>query len=522
MKERQSSTQFSTLYGQLLQEFANQVEERGASYGKANQNVREELVRCLWFGGHFAPERLATDDGRRLEVVSPGWWNVEGGPDFIRAELLLESAGRVVGDVEVHTTASSWYAHGHDRQPEYDDVVLHVVMWNDAEGKQVLRHSGEPVPQLTLSRFVEEEIGELVEIVDLDGPSAQPPTAPGLVRYCGQCVAEGTLSLEWLGQLLDIAGDYRLLGKAERLHRLQEKLPLEQILYESVAEALGYKNNRMPFLQLADLLPVKTLREVVPADAPVADRQEVLEAAFYGAAGFLEEEGRRQADSETAAYRERVKARWEALPDAVRGTQMSPAHWSFAGTRPVNYPTRRIAALACLYARHLPGGLFGHLVRTLRTTQPQGRKRLDTALRDALTGAFKELRHPYWSYRCTFGGARLSRPLSLVGDERALSILVDVIIPLMLANATAGEDTTLTARLHQLWSGLPSRAPNTVVRRMRQTIFGEGSGGRDVLTSARRQQGLHQLYNDFCNTPGGCPSCVLYLARRAGKKLTEV
>ncbi len=521
MKQQESATQFSDLYGRLLQQFAAQVEERGASYGRANQNVREELVRCLWFGSHFRPEQLATDDGRRLEVISPGWWNVEGGPDFIRAELLLEGSGRLVGDVEVHTNASAWYAHGHDRQPEYDDVVLHVVMWNDSEGRQILRHCGEPVPQLTLSRFVEEEIGELVEIVDLEGGPPEPSGTSVPVRYCGQSVAEGRLSLEWLGRLLDIAGDWRLLDKAERLHRLQQKLPLEQILYESVAEALGYKNNRMPFLQLTDLLPVRTLRETVPADAPPSERQEVLEAALYGAAGFLDEATGPPADGETASYLERLRARWEELPTALRERRMSPAHWSFSGTRPVNYPTRRIAALACLYAQHLPGGLFGHMMRVLRTAHAKEGRRLDTALRDALVGVLTELQHPYWSYRYTFGGTRLSRPYSLIGQERALSILVDVIIPLTVANAEAGEDSALTARLHRLWSGLPGRAPNTVLRRMRQTIFGQSRGGQQVVSSARRQQGLHQLYKDFCNTPGGCPSCILYLAHRAGEELTE-
>ncbi|MHC4481805.1 MAG: DUF2851 family protein, partial [Planctomycetota bacterium] len=99
---------FSSVYSQLLEEFAGQVGERAPSYGRAGRSVREEIVRCVWFGSHFSGEGLATDDGRRLEVLSPGWWNVEGGPDFVRAEFLLEGGGRVVGDVEVHTSASAW------------------------------------------------------------------------------------------------------------------------------------------------------------------------------------------------------------------------------------------------------------------------------------------------------------------------------------------------------------------------------------------------------------------------------
>ena len=135
-------TRLSDLYGRLLEESAGQSAEISPPYVEAGRGVREEVVRCIWFGSHFAPDLLATDEGRRLEVISPGWWNVEGGPDFIRAELLLEGAGRLVGDVEVHTHASLWRAHGHDRQPSYNNVVLHVAMWNDAEGKEVQRHVG--------------------------------------------------------------------------------------------------------------------------------------------------------------------------------------------------------------------------------------------------------------------------------------------------------------------------------------------------------------------------------------------
>ena len=142
----------SDIYGRLLEQFATELGEKQPSYGRAGQSVREEIVRCVWFGSHFPPEGLTTDDGRRIEVLSPGWWNVEGGPDFVRAELLMEGAGRVVGDVEVHTVASSWHGHGHDRQPEYDGVALHVVMWDDCPGREIVRACGRPVPGFTSKR----------------------------------------------------------------------------------------------------------------------------------------------------------------------------------------------------------------------------------------------------------------------------------------------------------------------------------------------------------------------------------
>ncbi len=80
--EARASAPFSDPYGRLLEEFAAQIGEPQAVYGQASRSVREEIVRCVWFGGHYRRQDLATEDGRRLEVLSPGWWNVEGGPDF--------------------------------------------------------------------------------------------------------------------------------------------------------------------------------------------------------------------------------------------------------------------------------------------------------------------------------------------------------------------------------------------------------------------------------------------------------
>jgi hypothetical protein len=522
MAEGGATTGFSDLYGQLLQEFGEVLREAPSRTIEAQQNVREELVRCLWFGSHFDPDLLATDDGRRLEVVSPGWWNVEGGPDFARAELLIEGAGRVVGDVEVHTHASDWRAHGHQGQPTYDGVVLHVVMWNDAEGREILLHSGQSVPQLTLAPFVEEEIGELMDIVDLESPPAGEEHAAVTGRYCGGVMARGEMSPEWLGRFLDCAGDHRVRSKAERVGHLQQKRSLEQVLYECVAEALGYKSNRMPFLQLANILPLSLLREMVPADAAAPEKRTALETAFFGAGGFLDEPEREDADEETRAYVKDLSDRWTGLPPALEAARMSREHWTFGGTRPVNYPVRRIAALSVLYAEHLARGLFSHLLASLAAARAEGRRRLDRACRDALLGVFAGLEHPYWGRRYTFGGKVLARPTTLVGAERAQAIVVDMVLPLLLAHVRQEGDEELLGRLHMVWRCLPRRAPDAVVRRMCQVMFQDRAQVNAVVDSERRQQGLHQLHRDFCSVEDGCAQCLLHRVHKAGRKLEMV
>jgi len=513
---------FSDLYSRLLQEFAAQIGESRATYGQPSRSVREEIVRCIWFGGHFPSDELSTDDGRRLEVVSPGWWNVEGGPDFVRAEFLLEGSGRVIGDVEVHTVASAWQAHGHHRQPEYNDVALHVVLWNDRQ-EPIRTSEGRPVPQLTLSRVIAEDLEELVEIIDTEGESAPARWPAPQGKYCGRAWRAGDIEPEWFGRLLDAAGDHRVLTRAAGFADLYQNHPREQILYERIAEALGYKNNRMPFMQLAGLLPLGALAGLVPESLSVPEKARLVGAALLVVGGFMEGcDEMEKPDERTRAYCNDMRRAWRELAAPPPAATLSPSHWHLSGTRPVNYPVRRVAGLAQLCARHLHEGLFAHFLRIANTARPGRGGRLDTAIRNALLEEFLSLADPYWSHHYTLGGKPLARPRALVGRERAMAILIDVLLPMLLAHAREEGSAELAGRLHALWRGLPRRPDNAITRRMECTIFGSPQAARKVVNSTRRQQGLHQLYRDCCRTESGCERCVAYLARRAGKSLAGV
>ncbi|MFO8007051.1 MAG: hypothetical protein R6V05_04865, partial [Candidatus Brocadiia bacterium] len=96
------------------------------------------------------------------------------------------------------------------------------------------------------------------------------------------------------------------------------------------------------------------------------------------------------------------------------------------------------------------------------------------------------------------------------------------LLPMLLAHAEKQDDVTLARRLRAVWQGLPRRPDNTVTRRMEQVIFQNADQARSIICSARRQQGLHQLYRDCCRTERGCERCVVYLAHRAGENLVGV
>jgi len=159
--------QFSRLYARLTGG-AGSVAEPARREHADQAEVREKIVRCLWFDQFLDSANLSTEDGRRLAVFSPGYWNEGAGPDFRNAEFAFGDEPRVRGDVEIHVAASDWNRHGHAGDPMYDRVQLHVVLHNDL-GEATVAQRGRRIPQLALASRLSSDLGEILGSLDPDG-----------------------------------------------------------------------------------------------------------------------------------------------------------------------------------------------------------------------------------------------------------------------------------------------------------------------------------------------------------------
>ena len=93
--------------------------------------VTERHVQAIWYDGTLRPSSLHTTQGEPVEVLDPGEWNREAGPDFRHAAIKV--GDRLMnGDVEIHLRPSDWRAHGHAQNPAYADVIAHVTWFGDA------------------------------------------------------------------------------------------------------------------------------------------------------------------------------------------------------------------------------------------------------------------------------------------------------------------------------------------------------------------------------------------------------
>ena len=89
----------------------------------------EQLLQAIWQHQRLNRNSLRTTDSRPLRVLHPGFLNHEAGPDFQCSLIQLENNGHCTGDIEVDPRATDWRAHGHDTNPAFSGVILHVI-WN--------------------------------------------------------------------------------------------------------------------------------------------------------------------------------------------------------------------------------------------------------------------------------------------------------------------------------------------------------------------------------------------------------
>lgn len=98
--------------------------------GTGMDQVTESLLVRVWHSQILRDKELITAGGESFRVIYPGRTNSESGPDFHHA-IIATGEGELRGDVELHVRSSGWQAHGHHRDPRYNGLILHVVMWHN-------------------------------------------------------------------------------------------------------------------------------------------------------------------------------------------------------------------------------------------------------------------------------------------------------------------------------------------------------------------------------------------------------
>ena len=422
------------------------------------------------------------------------------GPDFRQASLAIGDAPRQRGDVELHRFASGWTAHRHHLDPRYDDVILHVFLWNDRKDETVAAaRMGSPSPRWPWRTSC---------------PARCWPTAP---TWCWKttrgatcrrrdaatrrCAASGRTRC---ALLLDRAGDVRLRQRMWRWTVRYSEAGAPQAAYEAVMRALGSTGHRQHFQELARLVPWPEARDCL-AGAAAAERRVAAEGLLLGLAGLLPSgDPDTGFDDDTRRYVEHLYAHWDAFPAAVRRRAWHGVNWRQPNVRPANSPERRLAGMACLLAGLHGAGFVDAGVRLIREAAADGKPR-DRCR--ALAALFACGGPSYWSRRTRFG-SRPVRPQHLIGAGRALTVVVDALLPLLSLDAQRRGDAALRDAVLSCYQAAPRLPDNHALRYMARRLLGDDAALLPLVQGARQQQGLLQVLTDHCgNDEGDCRGC---------------
>ncbi len=289
----------------------------------------ERLLQAVWRHQRLRRDQLKTSDGKAIRVLHPGFASAEGGPDFRGAVIQIGGEPPRSGDVEIDLRSHGWRAHGHDRNPNFKNVILHVV-WETgtpATGTAQI----EPPPALVIKNSLDAPLGELSQWLESESATAFPENLRG---KCSAPLRE--LGEPQLAELLRQAARVRLEAKAAQFSARARHAGWEQSLWEGLFRALGYKHNAWPMQNLAE---TKSLW------ARGASSAFEFQARLLGVSGLLPDElTRAQKSSDT--YLRRVWDCWWRERDEFADCTLPRAVWKFHGLRPANHPQRRLALAA--------------------------------------------------------------------------------------------------------------------------------------------------------------------------------
>lgn len=455
----------------------------------ANQkNINEDFVQNIWNDQRFFDIDLRATDGRSISILKAGIWNSDEGPDFVRAEVIIDGQLQV-GDIEIHINSSDWYAHKHHLNPRYNRVVLHVVYFNDDINLRTRLQDGQRIPTLELLNRLNTPIGDL-----FDETEASKTTTVDFCRVAGKSLRIGPVK-----SIFADLGQERLMEKVDAMKHLRIRMDFEQLLYEGIMEALGYAKNREPFRELARRVPFSALNGKI---------DEEIQAILFGTAGLLPSQSQRSTDVDKSerTFTKRLESIWNASEQARMTTPMVAEQWKFARIRPSNFPTRRIAAISQLIGTCQESLMMIYLPIILQSAEADQKslRKIRRQLVEKLTPAPSG----YWTDHCDFGKRISQIGATLIGKDRALDIVVNILMPIAIVWADESQSTTLRKAVERLYGSCPKLQDNHITKQIQSQIFTDSQPFNVISPNAKIQQGTMYLHNNFC-TSRLCDLCPI-------------
>lgn len=406
---------------------------------------------------------LTDTEGTRVQILSRGEWNHEAGPDFRNAKI--RRLGKILrGDIELHRKSSDYIRHGHLADAAYGNVILHVVAEDDLAGKV----NGTALAHIPTCRLSPEAVERRA------GTACRCRIFPYM---CG----------EQLRNFFNDAGLERLQLKSASILEKMICSGTGSAFRQALFRAAGYKRNQDAFLEL--------FRRLEKYPPEIFEKH--FEALLWGESSLLPDPA-----NETLPERSRrlVRRLWDEFW-SIRLEAEPPVHWHRDSVRPLNTPERRIAMIAA-FVRRFTTDPLPSLAAKLAVSDPH----------DFLDELRKKLvfADPFWDCRCTFHSAELPRKAAVLGQERAETLLIDVVTPALLAYAKLNGSELPECKAAGLLPRLAAQRNNRVFKNAVRRWLPGNDERLKIFDQAAAVQGCLHIYKQYCaGTAGDCVSCLL-------------
>lgn len=417
----------------------------------------EHLLQYAWKHKFFPLEGLTTTDGRPLEVLNTGLQNTDSGPDFSGAVIKIDGV-EWVGNVEMHLRTSDWFKHGHQTDPAYDNIILHVACEVDME---LHYPNGSLVPQLQFA-IPDEVKDNYVQLLN----NEHSPRCANVISYIPKFTIHS-----WMSSLQVERLEMRTQQIMERREKLGKNW--EDTFFVTVARNFGFGKNGDAFERWAQSIPMSAVGKH-------RDSLFQIEAIFFGQAGLLDDEvpmakgPKSQSANADTAYYDKLRREYNYLKQKFSLQPIERKAWKFFRLRPQNFPHIRIAQLAMLYYEQKM-----NMSKVFEAKSVEDIERLfDTHVSD-----FWQTHYSFTSEESTVSEKHLSQ-------SSIHLIIINSVAPLLFAYGRYKNDDPLCERAIELWENIKAES-NRIIR--------DWTNAGIKPEHAADSQALIQLTRNYCD-----------------------
>lgn len=408
--------------------------------------MTERLLQYIWQFQYYNKGELSTTAGEPLQILFPGQFNTNQGPDFSDAKIKI---GTTIwaGAVELHINTSDWKRHNHQQDNNYNNVILHVVWEDDTKANEL--------PVLELKSRVPKVLFQRYEELMLSSSFIPCEKMIHTVR-----------DITWKSWKERLLAE-RLLRKAAvvETYLQQNSYHWEATFWWLLARNFGMKVNADAFEAVARSLSINIL-------AKHKNQIHQLEALLLGQAGLLNENFAEDypvmLQKEYAFYKNKYGL--QPINNPVFSLRM----------RPGNFPAVRLAQLAMLV--HHSVHLFAEIKEAAEVKNVKSR--------------FDITANDYWHYHYRFDELSAFRKKKL-GAAMIDNIIINTIAPVLFSYGTYHNEQPYKDKALQ-WLEETTAESNVITKGFEKL-------GLENKT-AYDSQALIELKNNYCH-PKRCLFC---------------